>query len=640
VQHAVEAECQGAKDAKSVMVMSELLNLIGLIGGLALYAMLLAMVVRDLRTQRSGSADPLLLATAILGLIWNLCALPTYELPMLGLVSRFRWLTAVGLGALGFLPAVVVHSVLRGEGRNKPRLAAAFLAVAYGVSTAAAVSHLSASWSNAPLPSVFAMRLLTFTFIGLLIPLAAVRRGQPGSRRALWVAALSIFAVSALHLSQSDRGDTSWIVELVGHHASLPLALAILYQDFPFAFADLFLKRALTLIALMVPPFVTFGILGVRSGAGDPIGDPRNVAVFVTLWIATALLYPYLRHGIGWFVDAVVLQRPDYEALRTEMNRAVHDHDDVPTLLDAACAALAPALSARTVRWAELRDAASQEGLEIPVAEPPRYVLHVGELTGGRRLLSDDRAFLAAITSLLGRRIDAIRITRERYQREMREQEMSQLATEAELRALRSQMNPHFLFNALTTVGYLIQTAPARALETLLQLTSLLRGVLRSEGELTTLGRELDLIEAYLEIERARFEQRLRVRIDVAARLKGIRVPPLVLQPLVENAIKHGIGPERHGGEVVVSAQIEDADTANPVLVLTVRDSGAGVNPADLQRGRQSGVGLKNIERRLACQYGTAGSLTFASSPGLGTTVRIRMPAQLTVPEDAGQRTA
>ena len=91
----------------------------------------------------------------------------------------------------------------------------------------------------------------------------------------------------------------------------------------------------------------------------------------------------------------------------------------------------------------------------------------------------------------------------------IREREISALATEAELRALRAQMNPHFLFNALTTVGYLIQSAPARALDTLLRLTTLLRASLRSEGEFTTLGHERELVECYLQIEHERFEERL-----------------------------------------------------------------------------------------------------------------------------------
>src|SRR5204862_679977 len=96
--------------------------------------------------------------------------------------------------------------------------------------------------------------------------------------------------------------------------------------------------------------------------------------------------------------------------------------------------------------------------------------------------------------------------------------------------------------------GHLIQTAPPRALQTLMRLTALLRAVLRSEGEFTTLGRELEVVESYLDIERARFEHRLTVRIDVPDALRSIRVPSLLLQPIVENAIKHGIAPRPDGG--------------------------------------------------------------------------------------------
>jgi LytS/YehU family sensor histidine kinase len=282
------------------------------------------------------------------------------------------------------------------------------------------------------------------------------------------------------------------------------------------------------------------------------------------------------------------------------------------------------------VQWAEIADGGSTAAVlnrrgtsgaivEIPVAEPPRYIIEVADLMGGRRLLSDDHAFLEGIAVLLGRRIDAIRITRERYERELREQEIGRLATEAELRALRSQINPHFLFNALTTVGYLIQTAPPRALDTLLRLTSLLRGVLRSEGGMTTLGREIELVESYLDIERARFEQRLRVQIDVPAALRNIRVPPLLLQPLVENAVKHGIGPERHGGDLLVTARpTED----------------------EMRRGREAGVGLSNIERRLACQYGAAAALSISSAPGLGTVVEIHLPADRDSVVEATELTA
>ena len=242
-------------------------------------------------------------------------------------------------------------------------------------------------------------------------------------------------------------------------------------------------------------------------------------------------------------------------------------------------------------------------------------------------------AALEAIVLLVARRIDTIRITNERYERGLREQEIGKLATEAELRALRAQVNPHFLFNALTTIGYLIQTAPPRALQTLMRLTSLLRAVLRSEGEFTTLGRELDVIESYLDIERARFEQRLSVTVDVPPELRGLRVPPLVLQPIVENAVKHGIATLRLGGQVRVRASMERSGASSAVLSLVVEDTGAGATPDALKQGRESGVGLKNVERRLACQYGEAASLSVRTAPGLGTTVEIRLPVEAKTPE-------
>ncbi len=658
------------RTVSTTLNIGELLNLVGLSTGVVLYAMLLAMVVRAGRTPGLQSRfDPLLLLTSLLGLVWNLCALTVYELPKVGIEGPFPYLAAVGFGSLGFLPAVVVHSVLRGErhgvrGATKLSLAT----VAYAVSAVATVLHLSAAWTDAPVPAGLGMRLLTYTFVALVLPLVAVTRGQPGSRRALWAAALATFAVSALHLSQLHQGDAAWPVELVGHHASLPLAFAILHQDYPFALADLFLKRALALLAIVAVAFAAIATFGLESAAFAQFVhiDPRQVSILVTLWVATALLYPSVRRVTAWFVDTIVLRRPDYPSLRATITRQVQAGDDISTVLSGVCESLAPALSAPSVTWREwrpdggvdalgpvvvagteatalLRSAAVADPVSaelsnpvaaivtVPTSDPPHFVIVIVALTGGRRLLSDDLATLEAIASVVARRIDAIRITNERYERGIREQEIGKLASEAELRALRAQINPHFLFNALTTIGYLIQTAPPRALQTLLRLTALLRAVLRSEGEFTTLGRELEVVESYLDIEHARFEQRLRVTIDVPSRLRHIRLPPLVLQPLVENAVKHGIALKQVGGEVTIRARVDRISEDNRQLSLIVEDTGAGTTSEALEQGRSAGVGLRNVQRRLECHYGDAASLSIRTIPCEGTVVEIRMPVDLKV---------
>src|SRR6266850_2520676 len=144
--------------------------------------MLLAMVIRARRTAGDASAfDPLLLLTSILGLLWNLCALPAYVLPKFGIAGPFPFLSAIGFGALGLLPAVVVHSVLRGERERVSGLVKRIIGiVAYAVSALAATLHLAAAWRGAAVPSAEAMRLLTYTFVALVVPLAAATRGQPG----------------------------------------------------------------------------------------------------------------------------------------------------------------------------------------------------------------------------------------------------------------------------------------------------------------------------------------------------------------------------------------------------------------------------------------------------------------------------
>jgi two-component system, LytTR family, sensor kinase len=622
--------------------MGALLNVAGLATGVALYALLLAMVVQARHGSRRR-ADPLLFLTAALGLVWNLCAVVVFEPVAAAAPGRLAW-AAFGFGALGLLPAVVLHSVLRGD-RAQPRTwrRTALTVCAYGVGGLGALLQATAAVRDATVPSPAAMRLLTYGFAGLALPVALDTRRQPGSRRALWVAALAVFAVSALHLRQLHADDASWPVELLAHNASLPLALAILYQDYPFAFADLFLKRALTIVGATAVSFLAMLVFARQSDTFRVFfqSSPAEVGALAALWAATSLLYPALRRAAAWFVDTIVLRRPDYRSLRVSLQNEIGRRDSIDEVLSATCVRLAPALSATEVVWRVAADASGGGGarlqavterdpraatIVIPTTDPPRYAIAVGSLTGGRRLLSDEVATLEAVAVIVARRIDAIRLEDERVERARREEDIRRLVTEAELRALRAQINPHFLFNALTTIGYLIQAAPERALQTLLRLTALLRGVLRSEGEFTTLGAEMDLVSAYLGIEQARFEERLRVVLDVPDRLREFRLPSLVLQPLVENAVKHGIGQKQAGGTITVRARAEGGDAGELRLVVAIEDTGEGTTPGQLTRGRADGFGLRNVDRRLQHHYGTDASLHVSSTQGLGTTVEVRVP--------------
>lgn len=648
-----------------------LINLLGFITGAALYGMLLWMVLNqrrapeaELRARRPKDALPLL--TAWLGLAWNLGGLTTFGLSPLSHVREvwfFPLLVAAAFTALGFLPAVVVHSVLRtGDTRGKRPVVQGMIITAHGLSTVASLLHFHAALTTGEAPSHWALHLLTGGFAGLIVALLFVTRGQGQTRwPASGIVALAVFAVSAAHLSHHDGAEYSWWAELLGHHASLPLVAVILYQDYRFALADLFLKRALALVLLVGLAFglyITLAAPLLQRQSPTTELPPHGSGLLVALWVITALVYPALRRAVNWFVDAVLLRRADYEAVRAGLAQRLADCDTPEAVLTATAILLADALTAPDLQWKPAPTAAAASPLPpvagtsgrllplvnlaarrtrelvplpttvlVPTHEAPQYLLQVGELTGGRRLLSDDQALLENAALMAARRIDAVRVVHERYQRDLHEQEMLQLATEAELRALRAQINPHFLFNALTTIGYLIQTAPDRALQTLLRLTALLRAVLRkSDGEFCTLGEELELIQAYLDIERARFEDRLRVLLDVPTELRTLRVPALLLQPLVENAIKHGITPQRAGGELVVWARLtEDGEH----LQIRISDTGQGASEATLAHGRQHGVGLANVEQRLKRHYGAAASFHLRSATGVGTTVELSLPVRV-----------
>ena len=216
----------------------------------------------------------------------------------------------------------------------------------------------------------------------------------------------------------------------------------------------------------------------------------------------------------------------------------------------------------------------------------------------------------------------ALRFFRQVQEKERQQEQMRALATEAELKALKAQINPHFLFNTLNTIAELIHTDSDRAEATVERLAEMFRYVLNgSERGLVPLEEELDFLDGYLEIERARFGDRLRITRGIAPGVRSLLIPSLVLQPLVENSIRHGQGA---GGTVDLAIDIQ---TDGHQAVITIRDRGQGM-PADHKIGKGPGHGLYNVDQRLRRTYGEEYGLQIGANQPQGTIVLLRIPVR------------
>jgi two-component sensor histidine kinase len=207
-------------------------------------------------------------------------------------------------------------------------------------------------------------------------------------------------------------------------------------------------------------------------------------------------------------------------------------------------------------------------------------------------------------------------------ERELRASQLETRLTSARLAALKMQLHPHFLFNTLNSILPLVFRDGEAACRTVARLADLLRLSLQHEtDDLIPLRQELDLLEVYLEIQKTRFQDRLTVRLDVPQDLASALVPNLILQPLVENAIKHGIAARPGAGTVEVRVRRESLGR----LCLLVRDDGPGP-PEGGRRGGGEGVGLRNTRDRLDLLYGGDHEFAFRGAPGLGCEVAMSIP--------------
>src|SRR4051794_8815686 len=197
---------------------------------------------------------------------------------------------------------------------------------------------------------------------------------------------------------------------------------------------------------------------------------------------------------------------------------------------------------------------------------------------------------------------------------------------EAEVRALRAQISPHFIYNSLSAIASFVRTDPDRARELLLEFADFTRYSFRQHGAFTTLAEELRWIERSLVLERARFGDRLTLRLQVAPEVLPVTIPFLCLQPLVENAVRHGLEGKAGGGTITIMARALDRECE-----ITIEDDGAGEDPERVRRALAGhpdidSVGLGNVDERLRSAFGDDHGLVVETAPGAGTKVTVRVP--------------
>jgi len=240
---------------------------------------------------------------------------------------------------------------------------------------------------------------------------------------------------------------------------------------------------------------------------------------------------------------------------------------------------------------------------------------YIGNVLWSARKTALPWAFLAAAWYFVQRIAERTALLREA---ELARHQLDARIVEARLQVMQAQTEPHFLFNTLAHVKRLYRTDPVRGRVMLDRFCDYLRATLpQIRGDGATLGRELDLARAYLDVQKVRMGKRLALAIDVPAHLRDRPFPSMMLLTVVENAVKHGLSPLPDGGSITISAETHDG-----ALRITVTDSGMGFSSA-----KGSGVGLSNIRARLSSLYGSAGRLTLSPNAPRGIVAAIAIPA-------------
>jgi len=398
---------------------------------------------------------------------------------------------------------------------------------------------------------------------------------------------------------------------LIGRHWTIPWSILIAVSLAQTHYADVVLKRSLWLL-VSVALAALIGTQVIEATMGLP-------RLGLTLGIATLILSaPFLFRSLETFVDRAILKRPNYS--HRLLDDAFRRIAEPKQLIHAALECLRGTLRV-DARWVESGRTETPAALASVTVRCPDGAAHRLEVTASheaRTMMQAELAFLDSVGTQLEHRLDALHFEAEQRALHLREERLKRQLTEAELKALRTQVDPHFLFNTLNTIADLIGTNPQQAERMTERLAECFRYALAKHSRaLSTLDEELDFARHYLGIEQVRFGDRLRVSLSRGDAVGSEAIPSLLLQPLLENAIRHGLAPVREGGSVSVQARRDGEH-----LRLTVEDDGIGLQP-----GSSAGVGLRNVQERLRTLYAEAAEFIIRTrAEGRGTEVIIVVP--------------
>jgi hypothetical protein len=608
-----------------------LVNTLGHTAGILIFGGFLYLFLRSRRDGRDRGFWLSALA-ASLALLWNLGSLfvlATLETgsPQAGIV------VSLSFSVLSLLPAVLLQISL--EGRFRPVWLGG-----YGLGILAAFLHFREPLQAAERDHELAIRLITIGF-GVLTLLSVLLISRQGARgwprsRVLGSMSLFLFAASFAHFGSGHAGQ-AWIHELAFHHAGIPLALFVLLQDYRFLLLDVFVRF---LAGGLLAAALTVVIISLNSQLGmvDWVsGSGFDQALLVLVLCALLITFGSARSRVETWLSRVAFARMDLpgalQAIRGRATEAANEAEFLQraaaevgrfsgalqsalleegrTAIDSPETAVLPALVADR---SPLRASAATRWAEVVVPlrfsqGDTRYIL-LGRRRGGRRFLSEDLAGLAKLAVAVVEQVERLRRS-----------ELERLVSQAELRALRAQVNPHFLFNSLNALYGVIPREAGGARKTVLNLAEIFRYSLLPDARFIALAEELRIIEAYLEIEQLRLGERLRSEIEVDDAVRDAEIPILSVQPLVENAVKHGISRKAEGGTVRLTVQARDGE-----LCVEVSDTGVGFDSARaVSREDGAGHGLMNVRRRLHLCYGDAADLAIESNSG-GSRVSFRLP--------------